>query len=114
MGYDLHSNPEKFGLKSVGEVDFSHGAYAFDLLVVWVDASGQLFYGEEAGCSCPTPFEDFGIPDLTRASKHEIAARIGVRLAGREEYDRYNHTEQAAVELIEHLMTGAYQLPLVK
>lgn len=62
---NIYSEPEKFGLEVVGEVDPGE-AYEFDTLVVWREtATGALLYGTDSGCSCPTPFEDMGRDDLT-------------------------------------------------
>lgn len=64
---DLYSNPEDFGLTPVGEIDWSDGNYCFDFTVVWQRKSDGVFvYGEDSGCSCPSPFEDQGIEDLQR------------------------------------------------
>ncbi|MGW1739985.1 DUF7574 domain-containing protein [Nocardia sp. NPDC001965] len=63
---DPYYTPEKYGLRIVGDVDFSSGCYEFDLTVVWQDvATGDLYYADDAGCSCPSPFEAHGRDDLT-------------------------------------------------
>lgn len=63
---NLYSDPEKFGLATVGEVEWSDGCYQFDLTVVWRDTTtGALYYAEDSGCSCPSPFEDTGRDSLT-------------------------------------------------
>ena len=51
-------NPEKFGLEIVGEFDWSEPDYSFDMCVVFKEARGRYWIGEDAGCSCPAPFED--------------------------------------------------------
>lgn len=59
-----YSYPERCGLKIVAELE-ENLSYAFDMLVVWEDLkTRELFYGEDSGCSCPTPFEDFKREDL--------------------------------------------------
>lgn len=63
---NIYSSPEKFGLTTIGEVDWSSGSYEFDLTVVWKrESDGKFVYAEDSGCSCPSPFEDTGIEDLT-------------------------------------------------
>jgi len=65
----VYYNPEKFGLKTVAELNLSPPAYSFDLLVVWERLSdGQLLYGTDSGCSCPAPFEGQGVNDLAEFS----------------------------------------------
>lgn len=50
--------PSKHGLTRVGDLDFSGGGYEFDITVVFWDGK-TLLWGDDAGCSCPSPFEDF-------------------------------------------------------
>jgi hypothetical protein len=70
MSYDenIYYSPEKLGLSTVAEIDWSDGCYQFDLRVVWKhDASGVLYTARDSGCSCPSPFEDYnGIESLER------------------------------------------------
>lgn len=55
---NIYYSPEKYGLRTIGEVDFSSGSYEFDTLVVWQDVeTGRLYYAEDSGCSCPCPFD---------------------------------------------------------
>lgn len=56
---DVYYQPEKFGLKMIGEVDFSDGNYCFDYRAVWLHEDGTLYTARDAGCSCPSPFETF-------------------------------------------------------
>lgn len=63
---EIYSQPEKYGLRTIGEIEWSDGCYQFDLTVVWQDtASGTLYFGDDSGCSCPSPFEVKGRNDLT-------------------------------------------------
>lgn len=83
MSWDnnVYYSPEKFGLTQVECIDFSDGCYQFDYLVVWKDAEGRLFYAEDSGCSCPSPFETMGMPELTRVQDAmEIVSRMEQKL----------------------------------
>ncbi len=63
---NIYYDPEKFGLKILGEVELA-GGYSFDKFVVWQHLIGpdNLFgWAKDAGCSCPTPFSEVGILDL--------------------------------------------------
>lgn len=52
--------PEKCGLEIVATIDYSSGSYEFDLRVVWRNLKNNVFYtARNAGCSCPSPFEDY-------------------------------------------------------
>ena len=67
-GYDKNPyySPEKCGLELIDALD-NDEAYEFHMFLVVRDlATGELYIGEDSGCSCPTPFEDFhGLGDLT-------------------------------------------------
>jgi hypothetical protein len=70
------SNPEKLGLEIVGDADDSE-EYSFDQFVVWKDATGQLYYASDSGCSCPTPFENYKtVESLTKGTVTEIHAAL--------------------------------------
>ncbi|MGW9196092.1 DUF7574 domain-containing protein [Micromonospora chersina] len=99
---DLYGSPEKFGLETIGEVDFSSGSYEFDLTVVWRrQFDGAFVYGEDAGCSCPSPFEDFGVDGLTRITSLEaFKAHLATRMA--ETYYGLNRSDEVA-RLLERL-----------
>lgn len=61
---DFYYNPGKYGLTTIGEIDWSDGNYQFDLTVVWEDRAGRFWYGDDSGCSCPAPFQDTDLVDL--------------------------------------------------
>ena len=69
MGYladDVYGQPEKFGLTVLDIVDDPEADYSFNLIVVWKHEDGRIFWAQDAGCSCPSPFEDFtSLDDLT-------------------------------------------------
>lgn len=101
-GTGVYYNPERLGLEPVGEVDFSDGCYQFDLLAVWKHTDGKLYYAEDQGCSCPSPFEDFTSLDaLIEATPHQIAERINERLSS-----EYAHGHDDGAELIEKVMSA--------
>lgn len=85
MGYfeDPYSSPEKHGLTMVGEVEWADESYQFDLTAVWRADDGTLYWGDDSGCSCPSPFEDVGsVAELTTGTFHELAAHLNDRLTG--------------------------------
>jgi hypothetical protein len=74
---DVYYNPEKFGLTLVGMADEAGLSYEFSMFGVWKDAGGQLYYGADSGCSCPSPFEDFtSLEALTMATAAEVHAAL--------------------------------------
>lgn len=55
---NIYYDPSDHGLEVVGEIERSDGCYQFDMLVVWKQARRKYWIGQDAGCSCPSPFED--------------------------------------------------------
>lgn len=75
---NVYYNPEEFGLEIVTQADWSDGYYQFDYFVVWADENHNLYFGEDAGCSCPTPFESYtSISDLQPATFADVWKRVG-------------------------------------
>jgi hypothetical protein len=67
---DIYYNPEKFGLEEVGEARELDTMYDHAEFVVWRHLeTGDLYYGESAGCSCYGPFED--VDDLDDDDLHK-------------------------------------------
>lgn len=96
----VYSEPEKFGLTTVGEIQWGEACYDFNLTVVWRrDADGAFLYAEDTGCSCPSPFEDTGINDLLPATPlAEFQAHLNER---NEEHGGGQETDIA--ELLERM-----------
>lgn len=63
-------NPELLGLEIV-EMEDIGGPYEFDMWIVWRRLSdGKLFCGNDSGCSCPTPFDDWTIDSMDSIEEH--------------------------------------------
>lgn len=61
----FYYSPEDLGAEMIGDVD-TIGGYEFNMLAVFVrTADGALFWGEDQGCSCNSPFEDETFESLT-------------------------------------------------
>lgn len=100
---NMHSDPDKFGLESFGEIDWSDGSYCFDYTTVWRTGTGAFVFGEDSGCSCPSPFESEGLNDLIPIdSLAEFKAHLDERATRTlEHYDRDRRSE--VVALVERL-----------
>ena len=58
-GETITNYPEAFGVELVANLRDPEACYGFDDVRVWrVLADGSLRWGQDSGCSCPTPFED--------------------------------------------------------
>jgi hypothetical protein len=80
-------SPEKFGLALVAEHELSEPCYSFDILAVWRGPAG-LYLGTDAGCSCPSPFENYsGMGDMTGPLTTDQALEEASSLKGTSTYD---------------------------
>ncbi|MDO8622641.1 MAG: hypothetical protein Q7R52_00170 [archaeon] len=70
---NIYYEPEKFGLTIFAFIEKAR-SYDFNMFIVWEDKAGNLFYGQDNGCSCscPSPFESKGIDDLQMISKTSL------------------------------------------
>lgn len=68
---NIYYSPESHGLTIVDSID-TGGSYEFDIVAIWKDSDGNLFWAADSGCSCPTPFENYtdvaSLDRLTRES----------------------------------------------
>jgi hypothetical protein len=71
---NIYYDPKEFGLEILSEIEPKDLSYEFEMFVVWRDPkSRELFYAQDSGCSCPTPFEDFRDRDsLTRIDRANL------------------------------------------
>lgn len=116
MGYyddDLYYNPEKFGLRTVGEVEWEGASYEFHLTAVWYHEGEQRFYwASDSGCSCPSPFETFNSlhdPGVTSGSAWAAISALAVHHGERPEDDEYeeerwDYANEQVVRLVERIM----------
>jgi hypothetical protein len=100
---NIYSSPEKFGLRVVGEAEFSSGCYEFDTSVVWQDVeTGDLYVADDSGCSCPIPFEDIGRGDLLRIDRLQtLLDYLDKRKADSYRYDPDSEWNQGEVAEID-------------
>ena len=75
---NIYYSPEDFGLQIVGDFEFSEPNYSFDMCVVWKEARGKYWVGEDSGCSCPSPFE--GVGDINELDGPYNKAGLKTRL----------------------------------
>lgn len=61
---NVYYDAADYGYELVAEMDDETLSYEFHMLVVWRRISdGRLFWAEDSGCSCPSPFEDYTNPE---------------------------------------------------
>jgi hypothetical protein len=78
-GHNVYYDPEKCGLAVVEDTEEPGLSYEFHNVVLWRDTvTGKLWWAEDSGCSCPSPFEDVrSLSDLQdyEKTKDEYEAR---------------------------------------
>lgn len=65
---NIYYNPEDYGLEIIESLADEDLSYEFDIFLIFRDKkSKKLYYAQDSGCSCPSPFEDYGkIDDLSK------------------------------------------------
>lgn len=64
---NLYYNPEKLGFQTVDSLETKGESYQFDIVLVLRDVTtGEHFWCQDSGCSCPTPFENHSRESLER------------------------------------------------
>jgi hypothetical protein len=101
---NLYYDPRDFGLEVIGEIDWSDGCYQFDLTAVWRRANdGRFVYAEDAGCSCPSPFENTGVDELTVLRQRGGLADFKAHLEERQAEPYREDRAQAVADLLERM-----------
>jgi len=78
---NVWAHPHKFGLEAVGDIEWGEPCYSFDTTIVRRDKDGQMYYADDSGCSCPSPFEDFdSIASLTGCTVAELQQHLEERV----------------------------------
>lgn len=55
---NVYNAPEEWGTEIVAVYSDDDLSYEFNMFVVWRDLeTGYIFYANDSGCSCPSPFE---------------------------------------------------------
>lgn len=73
IDYDenIYDYPEKHGLTLVEAIDDPDACYSFGIFALWRHEDGRLFYAQDSGCSCPSPFETYdSLNDLTELTNN--------------------------------------------
>lgn len=70
------------GLAYLGEISWDDGCYQFDLTAVWYSIDmGQLYYADDSGCSCPSPFENIStVEQLIECTLSELKEHLNNQL----------------------------------
>lgn len=98
-GYDErrnpYSEPAKCGLEIVEEADDPDAFYDFWMVVLWRKLDdGILYWAEDSGCSCPSPFDGVrSLSDLTPLNGSEASYQEARRSVLRGSRARWNNDD---------------------
>jgi hypothetical protein len=103
--------PEKFGLKVLGEIDWNDEPYQFDMTTVWVkEGTAQFYWADDAGCSCPIPFEFVeSMDDLKSGQFMDLYDHLG-GMVRHYEGDESNHAATVRGAVGEVLMKASLEM----
>jgi len=100
MGYnvpDPYNQPERFGLTVVGDIEWDNESCQFNMTMVWTDADGYVYWADDSGCSCPSPFEDVTtLADLSKGTKWDALAHLQSRGEGNRDVDPAQYADLCA------------------
>jgi len=66
----MNVNDRKSPLVWFAEIELDDEPYQFSIICVWRHGA-ELVYAQDSGCSCPSPFEDTQVEDLTTLTPGE-------------------------------------------
>lgn len=70
-------------LEFVDDIELTGESYSFDLIRFWVRKdTGQILYATDSGCSCPSPFEDTEVRELSEVELSGVELAVTSRWAG--------------------------------
>jgi hypothetical protein len=66
--YSWNDEPKGPDFKELATIQWGEACYDFDLTRLW-EYEGKLYVADDSGCSCPCPFENTTVEDLTEITK---------------------------------------------
>jgi hypothetical protein len=109
MSANPYYNPELCGLTQVATLNQPDLDYQYNMMIVVMHvATGRLFFAQDSGCSCPTPFEEFRFdgPDDTDMEEITLANFDNFqRAAG--EFPVLQDERDEAIDSVKKLLTAS-------
>jgi hypothetical protein len=109
---NVYYTPGEFGLCLLDSIDEPNLCYEYNTMIALQhEATGRVFYAQNSGCSCPTPFEDFYFrgPDDTDLTEVTL---VGDSLASfRADAERFpvdTDSQRAFIKSVEDALRAAY------
>ena len=85
------------GFTKLDEIEWDNESYAFNITGIWVrDEDGTVWYADDSGCSCPTPWEN--TTELQRLFNMDPLLERYKGATTNEDGYRYGHVNQGEWE----------------
>lgn len=90
----------------LGDIQWGEACYNFDLTRVWAhNPTGRLYAADDNGCSCPSPFENVTVADLTPITRpQDFYDYVDRRFANGESWNTDDRTDPASVDQMHNLV----------
>ena len=91
---NIYYDPKKWGLVPLISLDIA-GDYEFDIFAIWFDPKDKekcngLYYANDSGCSCPSPFSAYTKLSDLQFSNREEEILASINAWGREAYEKHD------------------------
>lgn len=97
-GPDVYSQPEHFGLKILSTVDWDDDSWQFDMTVIFQGPDGTLYWADDSGCSCSSPFEGFKtLESLMTGTFYELVHHLNKLLDEKLKHTRPSDKEKLQI-----------------
>ena len=96
------SFPENYTI--IADIEWDYESWSFNSTNVYRnDVTGELFYAEDSGCSCPMPFEDTTENDLTLITRpQDFIVYTNGRLETRSDPTTIDEVRAAVLAVFDH------------
>jgi hypothetical protein len=96
---NIYTHPEAYGLTVVAEVEAA-GGYELDTFAIWRDEHGTFWWADDAGCSCPIPFDGRDLSNLPSGSLKDAITDLKAGMADSDYPNRAREGRLALGKLI--------------
>jgi hypothetical protein len=103
---NLYYHPETYGLTVVADVQAAWG-YDFDTFVIWQDRHGTYWWGYDAGCSCPLPFENRDLSNLPSGNLQDAITDLKAWMQD----ENYNDRARKGMPVLDELTKMSAEKP---
>lgn len=97
---NIYYQPEAYGLTVVGEIEMYDMGYGFDTTVLWRNEAGKYFWAHDSGCSCPVPFEECNLSNMSSGTVKEFKSFAKAQIEDWWDESRVNNFDRQLQDII--------------